>query len=85
MRTDEAEAGARKGRSQGIPLSLLRRSRATLYRGRDEAGKPAWVAELLDMPGRRATGASRAEALDRVREMFAERGAGPRAGGPLPF
>lgn len=59
----------------GIPLSLLRRCRAVISRMTDEAGKAVWVAEIPDLPSCRATGSSRIEALDRVREM-AERRSG---------
>lgn len=57
----------------GIPLNLLRRCRAVISRMTDESGRPMWVAEIPDLPSCRATGSSRIEALDRVREM-AERG-----------
>jgi hypothetical protein len=59
----------------GIPLSLLRRCRAVISRMTDEAGKAVWVAEIPDLPSCRATGSSRIEALDRVREI-AERRSG---------
>lgn len=40
----------------------------------DPSGKPVWVAEIPDLPSCRATGSSRIEALDRVREMAEDRG-----------
>jgi len=50
-------------------VTLLRHARTVLSRGTDRAGKVVWVAEVPDMPWCRATGSSRVEALDRVREM----------------
>ncbi|HEX5763312.1 MAG TPA: hypothetical protein VFY04_09350 [Solirubrobacterales bacterium] len=55
--------------SSAIPLTLLRHTRTVLSRKTDPAGKAVWVAEVPDMPWCRATGSSRVEALDRVREM----------------
>jgi hypothetical protein len=62
----------------GIPLSLLRRCRAVISRMTDESGRPMWVAEIPDLPSCRATGSSRIEALDRVREMAERGGRSPR-------
>ncbi len=59
----------------GIPLNLLRRCRAVISRRTDDSGRAVWLAELPDLPSCRATGSSRIEALDRVREL-AERGGG---------
>lgn len=53
----------------GISLSLLKRCRAVISRMTDESGTAVWVAEIPDLPSCRATGSSRIEALDRVREM----------------
>jgi predicted RNase H-like HicB family nuclease len=55
----------------GIPISLLRRCRAVISRTADPSGRSVWVAEIPDLPSCRATGSSRMEALDRVREMAA--------------
>lgn len=55
--------------SSGIPVTLLRHARTVLSRKTDPAGKVVWVAEVPDMPWCKATGSSRIEALDRVREM----------------
>lgn len=55
--------------SSGIPVTLLRHARTVLSRKTDPAGKVVWVAEVPDIPWCRATGSSRVEALDRVREM----------------
>lgn len=52
-----------------IPVSLLRRCRAVISRRADTSGRAVWVAEIPDLPFCRATGSSRIEALDRVREM----------------
>lgn len=57
------------GSSSGIPVTLLRHARTVLSRKTDPAGKVVWVAEVPDMPWCKATGSSRVEALDRVREM----------------
>jgi len=57
-------------RYSGISLEALRRSRAVLSRGLNEAGMPTWFAELHGT-GQRAAGASRTEALRRVREAAA--------------
>jgi hypothetical protein len=59
-------------RYSGISLNALRRSRAVLSRGVDDAGRSAWVAELSGT-GHRATGATRVEALRRVREAAISR------------
>jgi hypothetical protein len=53
----------------GIPVSLLRRCRTVLSRRTDDSGKVVWIAEIPDAPWCSATGSSRVEALDRVREM----------------
>jgi len=50
-----------------ISLEALRRSRAVLSRGVDAAGRSTWIAEILGT-GLRASGATRTEALRRVRE-----------------
>lgn len=55
--------------SSGIPVTLLRHARTVLSRKTDPAGKVVWVAEVPDIPWCKATGSSRIEALDRVREM----------------
>ncbi|HXV04772.1 MAG TPA: type II toxin-antitoxin system HicB family antitoxin [Solirubrobacterales bacterium] len=74
----------------GIPLSLLKRCRAVISRMTDEAGQAVWVAEIPDLPSCRATGSSRVEALDRVREMAERRSGdggirrGPSARGAQP-
>jgi len=57
------------GSYSGIPVTLLRHCRTVLSRKTDQRGKVVWVAEVPDMPWCRATGSSRIEALDRVREM----------------
>lgn len=57
----------------GIPLSLLRCCRAVISRMADTSGKAVWVAEIPDLPSCRATGSSRIEALDRVRQMAERR------------
>ncbi len=64
-----------------IPLSLLRRCRAVISRRTDSAGRPVWLAELPDLPSCRATGSSRVEALDRVRELAERRASGDRLDG----
>lgn len=64
--------------SAGIPLNLLRRCRAVISRRTDDAGRPVWLAELPDLPSCRATGSSRVEALDRVRELAERSGGGDR-------
>lgn len=60
-------------RQAGIPLSLLRCCRAVISRMTEESGRAVWVAEMPDLPSCRATGSSRMEALDRVREMAERR------------
>jgi predicted RNase H-like HicB family nuclease len=60
----------------GIPLTLLRRCRAVISRMAEETGEAVWVAEIPDLPSCRATGSSRMEALDRVREMAERRSEG---------
>lgn len=70
---------AMRPQHSGIPLSLLRRCRAVISRNTDASdtsGKAAWVAEIPDLPFCRATGSSRIEALDRVREMAERRRGG---------
>lgn len=57
------------GNRSGIPVTLLRHCRTVLSRKTDPGGKVVWVAEVPGMPWCRATGSSRIEALDRVREM----------------
>jgi len=57
----------------GIALSLLRRCRTVLSRESDASGKVVWVAAIPDFPGYRATGPSRIEALDRLRQMAKRR------------
>lgn len=57
-------------RYSGISIDRLRHSRIVLSRAADPSGGTVWVAESA---GRRATGSSRIEALDRVREMSGER------------
>jgi len=57
------------GNYSGIPVTLLRHCRTVLSRKAEPDGKVMWVAEVPDLPWCRATGSSRIEALDRVREM----------------
>jgi hypothetical protein len=57
----------------GIPVSLLRRCRTVLSRQTDGSGKVVWIAEIPNAPWCNATGSSRVEALDRVREMAERR------------
>ena len=57
-------------RYSGISISRLLDSRVVLSRAAGSGGDSAWVAES---GGRRATGSSRIEALDRVRMMGKER------------
>lgn len=57
-----------KGRYSSISLKALRRSRTVLSRETDaETGRSTWVAELSGT-GLRGRGATRTEALRRVRE-----------------
>jgi hypothetical protein len=56
-----------------MPVSMLRHYRTVLSRERDSSGGAVWAATVTDMPGCRATGSSRIEALDRVREMAERR------------
>jgi hypothetical protein len=55
-----------------ISLQALRRSRAMLSRAVDAPGRSTWVAELMGT-GLRGSGATRTEALRRVREVAGSR------------
>jgi hypothetical protein len=61
------------GSYSGISMTLLRQCHTVLSRKVDSRGKVVWVAEVPDMPSCRATGSSRIEALDRVREISRRR------------
>jgi len=56
----------------GISLNLLRQHRTALSRERDAAGRATWTASVVGMPGYRATGSTRVEALERVRETLSK-------------
>jgi hypothetical protein len=57
-------------RYSGISLALLRGYRTILLRRTDAEGRATWSAEVAGMPGFRATGVTRTEALNRVKELL---------------
>lgn len=71
-RASERGRGRRYSR---ISLNLLREYRTVLSRRTDEDGQTRWTAKLFDVPGWEASGTTRTEALRRVREMSAVKGA----------
>jgi hypothetical protein len=57
-----------------IPLNFVLQYRTALSRQTDLSGTVSWTARLLGMPRIEATGSTRAEALQRVREMAIAKG-----------
>lgn len=57
-----------------IPLDFIRQYRTVLSRETDPSGTTSWAARVIGMPRLEARGATRAEALCRVREMSAAKG-----------
>ena len=58
-------------RYSGISLALLRSYRTVLLRRTEPEGKSTWSAEVGGIPGLRATGATRIEALSNVKGLLA--------------